>query len=294
MGTIFRIVLYAEDESLARGAGGEAFERIAELDARLSDYRADSELNRLVNAAGGAPVPVSDDLFRALAVAQAFAIRTEGAFDVTAGALTRLWRRARRLNTLPDSGELQAALALSGHRLMHLDAEARTVRLERAGLRLDLGGIGKGYAADQALARLRQAGVVRALVAAGGDVAAADPPPDRDGWEVAVAGWSGGPLTLVRAAVSTSGDREQWLEVNGVRYSHILDPRTGQAVTRPRQVSAMAGDATTSDMLATAASVMSDEDALRLADETAGAAVLIGTIDAGHGVSWLKSGRWRP
>lgn len=292
MGTLFRIVLYAEGDAAARLASGAAFRRIAELDARLSDYRRDSELNRVVRAAGTGPVAIGDDLFEVLRVSSAFARRTDGAFDVTAGAITRLWRRARRLSELPDRRELEAAAAVSGHRFMHLDPAARTVRLDRPGVRLDLGGVGKGYAADGALDRLREAGVRRALVVAGGDVAAGDPPPGAAGWDVAIAGRAEQPpIALSRSALSTSGDLEQWLEAGGVRYSHIVDPRTGMALTRRRQVSALAADATTSDMLATAASVMDDEEALRLADGTPGAAILIGSIDP-EGTNWTCSQRW--
>jgi len=293
MGTLFRLVLYAADDGAARRASGAAFERIAELDARLSDYRPDSELNRVVREAPYRPVAVGPDLFEVLDLSKAFSIRTGGAFDVTAGAVTHLWRRARRLSELPDGDELAAAAALSGYGLMHLDPAARTVRLERAGMRLDLGGIGKGYAADRALEALRSAGVSRALIAAGGDIAAGDPPPDAEGWDVAIAGrLDHPPLRLSQAAVSTSGDLEQWLEAGGVRYSHIVDPRTGRALTRRRLVSALARDATTSDMLATAASVLQDEEALRLAEGTPGAALLMGTIGADGGVNWVRSGRW--
>ena len=297
MGTLFRVVLYAADVSLAQSASRGAFERIAELDGRLSDYRSDSELSRVVREAGEAPVAISEDLFEVLSISQAFAIRTRGAFDVTSGAVTRLWRRARRLNELPEDRQLSAATAASGYRFLRLDPAARTVRLERSGMQLDLGGIGKGYAADRALERLRQAGISRALVAAGGDVVAGDPPPDADAWDVVLAGWNGGALgeralRLSRAAVSTSGDLEQWLEVDGVRYSHIVDPRTGQALTRRRLVSALAPDATTSDMLATAASVMEDDQAVRLADETPGAAILMWIRDEASGPRPVMSQRW--
>lgn len=291
MGTLFRIVLYAEDEAAARRASDAAFQRIAELDARLSDYRPDSELNRLSRAAGRGPVPVSADLFEVLSAAKAFSERTDGAFDAAAGAITRLWRRARRQGELPDEVELAEAVSVSGSRFMHLDAATRTVRLDRP-LRLDLGGVGKGFAADRALERLRAEGVTRALVAAGGDIAVGDPPPGAHGWDVAIAGRPDDPpLVLSHAAVSTSGDLEQWLEVDGVRYSHIVDPRTGRALTTRRLASAIAPDATTSDMLATAASVMSDEEAIRLADALPGAAVRIGRLDTGD-AAWVASRRW--
>ena len=169
--------------------------------------------------------------------------------------------------------------------------------VEREGMQLDAGGIAKGFAADQALAILTRAGCRRALVAGGGDVAVGDPPPDRSGWEIALAGlssdtaapWS--PLTLSRAGVSTSGDAEQWVEIGGVRYSHILDPRTGLPVRGHSSVTVVASNATTSDMLATAVSVLGPNAGRRLVDGWRGASALIGVRSA-RGDRWVRSTRW--
>jgi thiamine biosynthesis lipoprotein len=162
-------------------------------------------------------------------------------------------------------------------------------------VRLDLGGIAKGYAADRALSELSAAGTPRALVAGGGDLAVGDPPPDTDGWEVALTSLPGTdpprPLVLARAGISTSGDTEQWLDAGGTRHSHIIDPRTGLALTERRLVSVIASDATTSDMLATAVSVMGPRDGLRLIEEMPGTAALIGT-SRDEAVRWVKSGNW--
>ncbi len=151
-------------------------------------------------------------------------------------------------------------------------------------MQLDAGGIAKGFAADRALRVLVALGVPRAIVAAGGDIAIGDPPPDRSGWEIALAGLDnapapGSPLSLSHAGVSTSGDAEQWVEIGGVRYSHILDPRTGQPITGRSSVTVVAGNATTSDMLATAVDVLGPEAGRRLVDGWAGASALIGTRD---------------
>ncbi|HVQ29818.1 MAG TPA: FAD:protein FMN transferase [Vicinamibacteria bacterium] len=258
MGTTARIVLYAMGRSEAEAAAQAAFARIGELDARLSDYRADSEVSLLGQGAGGPAVALSHDLLAVLARAQEIARRSDGAFDVTVGPLSRLWRRARRLAELPSSEDLQAALALVGHDALSLDTAARSARLERPGMRLDLGGIAKGYAADEALRTLRGHGFERALVTLGGEVVAGSPPPGRDGWTVAVAtpGAARAPLSLREAAASTSGDAEQWVEIGGRRYSHIFDPRTGRALEGRRSVTVVAREGILADALATALSVL--------------------------------------
>ncbi|HEX9204120.1 MAG TPA: FAD:protein FMN transferase, partial [Vicinamibacteria bacterium] len=227
MGTLVRLVLYAADQAAASAAARAAFDRVAELDAALSDYRDASEVSRLARAAGGPPVPVGPDLFAVLERAQDVGRRSGGAFDVTVGPLVRLWRRTLRTGDWPDPARTAEALACVGSDKMHLDAAARTVLLDRPGMRIDLGGIAKGYAGDQALRVLRALEVSSALVAVGGDVVAGDAPPGEAGWVVAVEPEeptrARERLLLSRAAVSTSGDSQQWVERDGVRYSHILD-----------------------------------------------------------------------
>ena len=243
------------------------------------------------------PVPVSPDVFRVVSIAQDLAKRSDGAFDVTAGALTRLWRRARRQGTLPDPADLARARSESGYRLLRLGADDQAIWLEREGVRLDVGGIAKGYAADRALEVLARAGLTRAMVVAGGEMALGDPPPGACGWRVSIAPLdpstaAPAPLELSHAGVSTSGDAEQWMEVDGVRYSHILDPRTGQPLTRHLAVTVAAVDATTSDMLATAVAVLGEREGLRLADDY-GAAALFTVAPDGRGVPLhVASQRW--
>lgn len=281
MGTRFRIVLYATDEKKAKEAAQAAFARIAELDAIMSDYRPTSELTQLSARAVEAPVPVSDDLFRVLKQSQELARQTDGAFDVTVGPLSRLWRITRRTQRLPDAETLAQARALVGYHKLRLDDKARTVQLMVKGMQLDLGGIAKGYAADAALAVLRQRGWPRALVAAGGDVVAGEPPPGTQAWTVGIAPLEDPDrpptrfLHLRNAAVSTSGDAEQYVEIAGQRYSHILDPRTGLGLVGRSSVTVVAPDATTSDSLATAVSVLGPERGLKLIEAHDRTAVLI-------------------
>jgi thiamine biosynthesis lipoprotein len=155
MGTRFQITLYAPDEATAKAAARAAFDRIAELDGIMSDYRATSELMQLCRKAGGQPVPVSADLFGVLKQSQALAKRTGGAFDVTVGPLTRLWRLSRRTQRLPAPDQLAQARALVGFDKVELDEANRSVRLATPGMQLDLGGIAKGYTADQTLLFLK-------------------------------------------------------------------------------------------------------------------------------------------
>ena len=186
MGTHVRIVLYAPDVRVADAAAAAAFARVGALDQALSDYRDSSELMQLSRRSGGA-LEVSDDLFRVLRASQQIARDSGGAFDVTAGPLSLLWRQARRQNALPDADRIAAARALVGHAKLELDEARRTIRLRQPGMLLDLGGIAKGFAADEAVALLAKSGVRRALVAAGGDIVAGEPPPGADGWRIGIA-----------------------------------------------------------------------------------------------------------
>jgi len=299
MGTEFKLVLYSTDEATARRASRAAFDRIEALNGTLSDYDPDSELMRLCERAGGRAVEVSDDLYRVLDRALALARRSDGAFDPTINPVGRLWRRARRDRKMPDERTLRESLDLVNFRNVVLDPDARTVRLTKPGTKLDLGGIAKGFAADEAMAVLRDLGIDRALVAAAGDIRVADPPPGESAWTVAVAPLKSASgdaskspaLRLVNQAVSTSGDAEQFVEIDGVRYSHIVDPRTGLGVVGRSSATVVAPDATTSDSLATALSVLGPEEGMALIEETPGAAAFyVRATDDGFTV--VTSKRW--
>lgn len=294
MGTMFGIVLYASSEIEAKQASDAAFARVAALDETLSDYRDSSELMRVSRAAGGPPVPVSEDLYRVLRAAQSLARASDGAFDITVGPLTILWRAARRHAELPGEKALAAARGLVGDDKLSLDDARHTVRLRERGMQLDAGGIAKGFAADEAAAVLTRRGIGSALVSAGGDIVATGAPPGKDGWVVAVAGPDDRihtMLTLRDEAVSTSGDEEQHLVVQAVRYSHIIDPRTGKALTRRGSVTVIAPTGIASDSLATAVSVMGPEAGLRLIDGVNGASARMWTIEAGQ-MKTYTSARW--
>jgi len=263
MGVRTRLVVYAPDEPTAARACTAAFQRVAELEDLLSDYRPTSELRRLCAQSGGPPVRVSAELFFVLRRAQDLARRSRGAFDVTVGPYVALWRNARKTGKWPSKEELRQARRAVGWWKVQLDPKARTVRLQVPGMRLDLGGLAKGYAGDQALAALQKQGLRRALFQAGGDVVVSGPPPGRRGWRIelppASPGRRGRVLTLAQAAVSTSGDTEQFVEFQGRRYSHIVDPRTGLGLTHRRLVTIVARTGLTADGLSTAVSVLGPE-----------------------------------
>jgi thiamine biosynthesis lipoprotein len=272
LGVTVRIVLYAPDDGAARAAARAAYARIAELEDIMSDYRPQSEVRRLAERPH-TPVGVSEPLFTVLTRALELARRSDGAFDPTVGPFVELWRRARRTGRLPSRAELDSAARRVGWRKVRTDSASRSIRLDASGMRLDLGGIAKGYILDEALLLLRRHGVTRALLQAGGDIVAGDPPPQADaapghaGWRVDVPGAGAAvrerAAALANAAVAVSGDAEQFVIVDGVRYSHVIDPRTGLGLTNRRQATVVADDGITADGLATALTVL---DAARAAE----------------------------
>jgi thiamine biosynthesis lipoprotein len=300
MGTSVRLVLYTTTQAEADRASRAAFDRIASLDRTLSDYQPTSELMQLSAKAGSGPIVVNADLFRVLEAAQSLATRSHGAFDVTSGPLTRLWRGARRLSELPDPARIIAAQRLTGYQHLRLDATNHTVTLDTPGMSLDVGGIAKGDAADQALQAAEEHGVTRALVAIGGDIAVADPPPGHDGWTVDVAALDEpdaphiGPLQLHHAAVSTAGDHEQWMTANGQRYSHILDPRTGWPMTGRSSTTVIARRGLDADGLDTTAAILGAEDGIALVEQTPGAAVFMVRKESDGRMIVRTSSRWPP
>jgi thiamine biosynthesis lipoprotein len=256
MGVPVRIVLYAPDETTAREAAAAAFARIAALDRAMSDYRPDSEINDVARRAP-APVPVSADVFRVVARAMDIARDTDGAFDPTVAPLVALWRDARAAGRLPSRAAIDQARALTGWRGVALDAARQTIRLATPGMRLDLGGVAKGYILQAARETLRAHGIRATLLEAGGDIVAGDAPPGRDGWRIElVADSSAISYELIsNSSLATSGPSAQFVEIDGVRYSHVVDPRSGWALTSGLTAHVIASDAALADALATAATV---------------------------------------
>lgn len=300
MGTTFRIVMHAFDEATAVAAADAAFARIDALESLLSDYDEASELSRLgarSDTEPGVPVPVGDDLWRVLQAAQAMSLRTHGAFDVTVGPWVALWRRARRQAVPPEDKLIEELATSVGFDKLSFDPNSQSVTLSATGMRLDLGGIAKGYALDEALAVLRRHGIDRALVDGGGDVAVGAPPPGRSGWRVAIEPFDGegtlGPVVveLYHAALATSGDSYQALQHGGQRHGHILDPRSGRALTTGYGTSVLAADGMTADALASAACVLGPGSALQLVEGWDGVELrMVGSDESGAARVWMSSG----
>lgn len=271
MGVLFRIVLYAPDEETALPTFAAAFDRIHELNKRLSDYRADSELS-LLSETSKAPVKLSDDLFAVLQRGQHWTEQSSGAFAITLGPLTQLWRETRKSKVLPEASVLIAALERSQPRQLKLSKENQTAQLLCENMRLDLGGIAKGFAADAALEVLKERGITSALVDGSGDIALGDAPPNSNGWLIAVAPLRKGAKTtqfmrLRNCGVATSGDAWQYVEIDGKRYSHIVDPATGLGLRNRSSVTVVAPNATDADALASAVSVLGPAKGIALVEK---------------------------
>lgn len=282
MGTTFRVVLYALDRATADAAAKATFARVADLNRIMSDYSADSELSLLCAKSASkpaGPVKVSDDLFFVLNKGREVSELSEGAFDVTIGPVVRLWRQSRKDRRLPDAEVLKAALDRVGYQKMALDPKAKTVDLKVVGMQLDLGGIAKGFAADEGLKVLARHGITSALVAASGDIAVSGPPPGKAGWRVDIAPLPGSKdprqLLFKDAAVSTSGDAEQFVEIAGTRYSHVVDPKTGLGQTGRRSVTVVARRGIEADSLTKMAALMPAERAVAVIEKIDAAATRI-------------------
>lgn len=255
MGCDVRIEVFAPSERVAVAAARGAFDRVRALDEVLSDYLQDSEVSRLPATTQSATL-ISGDLAAAIQQAIQVSRATAGAFDVTTGALSQLWREARRTQLLPSDNAIAAARAQCGFSLLTFSDNPPRVHMDRAGMRLDFGGIGKGFAAEAAVDSLRSAGLSHSLVAIAGDIACGDAPPASAGWTIAIDPQLGQlrptTLRLWNTSISTSGDAAQHLDVAGVRHAHTYDPRTGRAVTRRIAATVVSRSGAVADALATA------------------------------------------
>lgn len=261
MGIDARIVVFATDQFQAEKACRAAYSRIAALEDVMSDYRPRSELMRLCEKAGQGPQKISPDLHRVLSRAQTIARQSGGGFDVTVGPLVQLWRTARKNKTLPEEAAIRDAQNRVGYENLKLGRG--TAELAVPGMRLDLGGIGKGFAADEALKELRRNGIKSALIEMGGDLRLGDAPPGTKGWKISVPNASPTQtpveMEFANVAVSSSGDTEQFVEIGGVRYSHVVDVKTGYGLTRRVQATVIASDGITSDPLSTTLTILNGD-----------------------------------
>jgi thiamine biosynthesis lipoprotein len=254
MGTMFDVVVYHPARGEAGAAIAKALDEVERLDGVLSHFKPDSDLSVLPRKAAGRFLEVDPDLYRVLRESIEFSRRTGGSFDVTIGPLLAAWKRAERDGRQPTSLEIEAARRCVGSGLIEMEPPDR-VRLKSDCMRIDLGGIGKGYAVDRALAILTAAGITRALVNAGGSsIAASGPPPGRSGWTVELPAPVRGSRMLLLRHSSLSSSRQQRVALAGDRqfFGEILDPHRGMPAESEMTVSVAARRATVSDALSTA------------------------------------------
>jgi FAD:protein FMN transferase len=265
MATRFSIVCYTDDQAAAQKAAEAAFAIGEKVNAVASDYLPNSELNQLASKPVDTPIPLNPLLYELLEYSREISVTTQGAFDPTLGPLTKLWRETRLHKRLPDPEKLNTARESVGWKHFTLDKKNQSITLLQKNMAFDLGGIAKGYAADLMLESMITSGLPQSMIVAGGDVRLGNPPPEREGWNVAVKTFDlekrDEILTLSNCAVSTSGDLHQSVEIDGVKYSHILDPKTGLGLTKRIATTVIADTAKLSDAIATAACVMGEGSA---------------------------------
>lgn len=267
MGTPFTVTLYAPDSLVARLAYNRVSARMDTLNQIMSDYLDGSEINRLSQTGGsGRWVSVSRPLYDVLHKAVSIARLSNGRFDPTIGPLSQLWRRAVRQRVFPSATDLRRARRAVGYRFMAFDSAMRSIRLARPNMRLDLGGIGQGYAVDEAAVVLQQFGIQSFLLDLGGDVLAGSPPPDQPkGWRIDVGSGTNSRadpadtlvVLLKNAAITTSGDTYRHLDIGGRRYSHIMNPRSGLGLRHFVRATVQAPEGYRADALTKVFSVVS-------------------------------------
>lgn len=272
MGTKWHIALYAEAPAAANAAFKASWTKIQQINDELSDYSLDSELSQLCKSSPHADfMPVGENLWNVLQYANGVSQQSGGYFDVTIGPLTRLWRRARAKKQMPTEQRLRETRQRVGFRNIQFHPSKQQVRLASHKIKIDLGGIAKGYAVDQAIQTLQQHGITAAIVNGGGDIRAIGAPPRASGWTVQVT--TNQPKSSVQTlllrdqSVATSGDAWKFIEFQGQRYSHLIDPQTGIGSTRRISVSVLAPTCMQADALASAISVMPMEAGLQLAHQ---------------------------
>ena len=261
MGTIFGLILYATDSTQANRAADAAFDRIDSLNHILSDYDPKSEINQLVRGKPrGQFHKVSEELWTVLRWSKKVSKKSRGAFDVSIGPLSKLWRRAFRRQTFPDLSDIEEARKKVNYRWIKIKRNKPLVRIKKEGMELDLGGVAKGYAVDEAYETLQKFGLEISLVDGGGDIYAGKAPPGRQGWKIVRSKLEKGKIIseivlLEEEAMATSGDTYRFMEWEGKRYSHLIDPRSGMGTTERRLVMVRAPNCMQADALASASSI---------------------------------------
>ncbi len=262
LGTLVEIKIFSADAELVGQTVKAAELRTKAIEATLTDYDPESEASSLTERALGEQfIGVSSDLWNMLAASERWYNISGGAFDASLGSLTRQWRSARRTKQPPTEEQRQQAFQRSGWSNVQLDADSKSVRFKRDGIRLDFGAIGKGYVVDEVFKLFYEAGLRQCLVNISGNMRFGDPPPEREGWRIEISPLEKGQpplrrLVLKNTSIATSGDLWQFTLIDGQRHSHILDPRNGRSVLGPIAATIIAPSAADADACATAVCVL--------------------------------------
>jgi len=287
MGTFARAVVIAKDPKTAKESIKAAFVEIIKVDKLMSDYKDDSDISRINKLAFNEPVKVTQPTFEVLEKSIEFSKLSDGAFDITVGPLVDLWRRAAETNAVPTEDELSIARSKVGCEKLILDSIDKTVRFKAEGMRIDLGGIAKGYAIDKAIEAIQSVGAIGGMVDIGGDIRCFGTPmqgkkhwliglqdPNITGNDIDILAQAGiqtsEPLLILQlneAAVTTSGNYRRFALINGKRYSHIINRQTGISTEGLSSVTIISKNAVDADALATAVSVMGPEKGLALIEK---------------------------
>ena len=288
MGCVYAIEAYGSNDAALRGIVSEAFAEVDRIDGLMSNYKRDSALSRINTEASRRPVTVDPELFDFIADAMRYSRESDGAFDITVGPLMKAWGFFGGDGRVPADEELAAARRHVGSRHVILNARARTVAFDDSGVELDLGGIAKGYAVDRVVALLR-GHVAAALVSAGGStIYGLGVPPAGDGWDVAIQDPVDGRRVAVTVqlrdrALSVAGTSEKSFEAGGVRYAHIMDPRTGRPVQGLLSVAVLTRTGTAGDALDDALFVLGPDRSRRYLETLTDTEALFFLPDDQHG-----------
>ena len=298
MGTFARAVVVAKDSASAKKCIETAFAEIHKVDELMSDYKDDSEISRANRDAAQTAVHLSQSTYEVLQRSIEFSKLTDGAFDVTVGPLVDLFRTEKDKQVLPSEDEIAQAKSKVGFEKLKLDDKSKTVQFAIEGMRLDLGGIAKGYAVDKAVEAMQTCGAIGGMVDLGGDIRCFGTPlkgkkhwiiglqnpnleKDTTGRNIVLK------LKLTNGAVATSGDYQQFVLIEGKRYSHIIDRKTGTSTEGLSSVTIIADNATDADALATAVSVMGAEKGLELIESRNDTEAIL--IPAGKSLKFIKT-----
>jgi FAD:protein FMN transferase len=283
MGSPFNLIFVSNDSLKAKHIAQDCFTLIDSLSQIFSDYDTTSEVNKINASAGLTPTKVSPAMLDLLLLSKQAYHKSIGAYDITIGPLSLLWRKARKKQEFPTKAAIETARHLMGFNQVQIDSEKAIIFLPKKGMRLDFGGIAKGYIAQWVIDYLKSIGIKEALADAGGDISMSGAPLSSKGWLVGVNvpetadDLLSKKLELTSISVATSGDVYQFIENEGVKYSHIINPITGYGVTSLRNVTVIAPLGATADWLATACSILPIELAKKVALENH-AQLLITTI----------------